>query len=106
MSFFTMNQDAQIFNDNQESLNDEYLASKLPEIPTEAETRTATTAQPSDANIPPHTTTVTPEKEKKESLKWANPRFTMSTFQLYETKTVSSRSLCIQKKHIRPNSLT
>ncbi|KAI8058923.1 SacI homology domain-containing protein [Gilbertella persicaria] len=64
-----MNQDAQIFNDNQQYLHDQYLSSHIPEIPTKKE------------DIPINT------PEKKESLNWAHPRFCMSQFQLYETKT-------------------
>lgn len=100
-----MNQDAQIFNDNQECLNDQYLAAKLPEIPTEADSHNTNTTAACQADIPAGAaggaTTANGEDKKdankKESLNWANSRFTMSTYQLYETKTVRShRLLCIK----------
>lgn len=71
-----MNQDAQIFNDNQECLNEQYLASKVPTKKEEAESHSV------------HNTEVKEQPPKKESLNYAHPRFTMSIFQLYETKTV------------------
>lgn len=66
-----MNQDAQIFND----LSEEYLTTS--EVPSVKKEDTETTTEP-----------VEEQKPKKEQLNWANPRFSMSSFQLYETKTV------------------
>ncbi|KAI9362705.1 SacI homology domain-containing protein [Pilaira anomala] len=70
-----MNQDAQIFNENQESLNEQYLASKISTKETPVESYATPTPE------------IKEEKAKKESLNYAHPRFTMSIFQLYETKT-------------------
>lgn len=76
-----MNQDSQIFTDNQASLNDHYTHSKMSEAP--------------DNVLPPPpqppATPTAPTVEQKTSLNYAHPRFTMSTFQLYETKTVRNR---------------
>jgi hypothetical protein len=83
MSFFTMNQDAQIFNDNQETLNDQYLAAQVPELPKKEE-------------VIPTIPEDTPRDQKKDAISWAHPRFTMSQFQLYETKTV-----CILLRYTR-----
>lgn len=73
-----MNQDSQIFTDNQASLNDHYTHSKMSEAPD-----TTLPLPP-----PPAAATAVPTVEEKTSLNYAHPRFTMSTFQLYETKTV------------------
>lgn len=107
-----MNQDAQIFHDNQEVLNDQYLNTQIPETTTSAvsvtskkeETEIKTTNKSSTNNI---TATLLPSEavpppqtnsKKKETLQWAHPRFTLSQFQLYETKTVTSLDSCIKKK--------
>jgi hypothetical protein len=89
MSFFTINQDAQIFNDNQECLNNQYLAAQA-ELPTKKE---ETENNNHSTNAPTSEPPLTEEKSKKESLNWANPRFTMSSFQLYETKTVKFKTI-------------
>ncbi|KAI8359085.1 SacI homology domain-containing protein [Choanephora cucurbitarum] len=94
MSFFTMNQDAQIFDDNQQCLEDQYLNSHIPQS---SSTTTSTFATHAQAT---HTASNTTKREeaietktndssdkKKEALNWAHPRFHMSQFQLYETKT-------------------
>jgi hypothetical protein len=65
-----MNQDSQIFTDNHASLNDQYITTEMSEIPENVIAPTP------------------PPVEEKKSLNYAHPRFTMSTFQLYETKTV------------------
>ncbi|KAL9559694.1 hypothetical protein MBANPS3_000317 [Mucor bainieri] len=88
-----MNQDAQIFNDNQECLNDQYLNAQLPERHTKKDEgeQNATHASSSlnDSNAATKTQAAAAEAspEKKDALNWAHPRFTMSQFQLYETKT-------------------
>ncbi|CEP13787.1 hypothetical protein [Parasitella parasitica] len=91
MSYFTMNQEAQIFTDNQEYLNDQYLNSQLEHHKKKDENEQIT------ANTKIHRNTVgdthitaaktPPAADKKEILNWAHPRFIMSQFQLYETKT-------------------
>jgi hypothetical protein len=87
MSFFTMNQDAQIFNDNQESLNDQYLATQVTELPKKEDVEQINTNQ---ATVIPTTTEDMPRE--KDAPRWAHPRFTMSQFQLYETKTVYQKT--------------
>lgn len=94
MSYFTMNQDAQIFNDNQECLNEQYLNAQLPEHRTKKDENeqnaTHASSNMNDSNTAAKTQATAAEAspEKKEALNWAHPRFTMSQFQLYETKTV------------------
>lgn len=94
MSYFTMNQDAQIFNDNQECLNDQYLNAQLAEHHTRKDENEQNAAHASgnlnDSNTAgkAQATAAEASPEKKEALNWAHPRFTMSQFQLYETKTV------------------
>lgn len=89
-----MNQDAQIFDDNSQ-LSEDYL--NIPDVPA------TTTVKKEDATEVPHEqpppalqSNNNAEKSeegqpqsstKAKQLNWANPRFSMSSFQLYETKT-------------------
>ncbi|KAL9540580.1 hypothetical protein PS6_010699 [Mucor atramentarius] len=86
-----MNQDAQIFNDNQECLNDQYLNAQLPEHHTKKDENeqnaTHASSNLNDSNTATKGQATEPLPEKKEALNWAHPHFTMSQFQLYETKT-------------------
>ena len=86
-----MNQDAQIFNDNQECLNDLYLERNMSEnLKKDEQENDIPTTQPNQ--LPPQPTDEEEkktEKTKKEVLNWADTRFSMSSFQLYETKTAS-----------------
>lgn len=96
MSYFTMNQDAQIFNDNQECLNDQYLNSQLPEHHTKKDENEHNSNNLNtsfhiinDSHTATKAAAAAAAAGKKESLNWAHPCFTMSQFQLYETKTVN-----------------
>lgn len=96
-----MNQDAQIFDDNNQ-LSEEYL--HIPDdVPATTKKEDATEVLPHEQ--PPQSNTTSAEaseegqkpqqqtkaKQQQQQLNWANPRFSMSSFQLYETKTVKKK---------------
>ncbi|RCH83692.1 phosphatidylinositol-3,5-bisphosphate 5-phosphatase, partial [Rhizopus stolonifer] len=69
MSFFPMSQDAQILTDHPNCLTDDYPNYKTEDI-----------LEPTPQEISEGST-------KKPTKKWAHPKFVLSSFQLYETKT-------------------
>lgn len=86
MSFFPMSQDVQILSDDPNCLTedystDSYLSYKKEDV-----------LEPSSQNLPQG------EPVKKPTLKWAHPRFVLSSFQLYETKTVGEPFFSLKKK--------
>lgn len=86
-----MSQDAQILTDNPDCLQDNYVDFNQQQI---LESATPDLSQEASA--------------KKPTLKWAHPRFILSSFQLYETKTVSSTLFCYHltnKQHILTHTL-
>jgi hypothetical protein len=74
-----MNPDAMIFSDNQECL--QYI-NTVPESPQKKKPSRAPTI---DSEVQQEEEQ---QKTKKESLNYAHPRFVITEFQLYETKTV------------------
>lgn len=74
--------DSQIFSDTQQTLEQQYLSSTVPET----DRRPASGIVPDEE--PPPTTEAKPKKDESP---FASPRSVLSTFELYETKTVSSR---------------
>lgn len=86
MSFFPMSQDVQILSDDPNCLTedystDSYLSYKKEDV-----------LEPSSQDLPQG------EPVKKPTLKWAHPRFVLSSFQLYETKTVGEPFFSLKKK--------
>ncbi|KAG1321230.1 hypothetical protein G6F62_010930 [Rhizopus arrhizus] len=75
MSFFPMSQDAQILSNDPNCLTENYLADSYLSYKKED------VLESSSQDLPQG------EPVKKSTLKWAHPRFVLSSFQLYETKT-------------------
>ncbi|KAL4209592.1 SacI homology domain-containing protein, partial [Rhizopus microsporus] len=93
-----MSQDAQILTDNPDCLQDNYVDFNQQQI---LESATPDLSQEASA--------------KKPTLKWAHPRFILSSFQLYETKTryyvvgtnqAKQRYRVLQIDRTNPNELT
>lgn len=82
-----MNADTQIFNETHQTLHEQYLASAVPETkrPTVMMTTTTTTNNNHD-NAGNDSSSHNKEETGKET--FMNYRFVMSSFELYETKTV------------------
>lgn len=76
-----MNPDVEIFNATQQAMHAEQLANAAPEMSKEPSTTSTKTERSNSKN----TLKEAPEKEPA----FASYRFAMSTFTLYETKTVS-----------------
>jgi hypothetical protein len=86
MSFFPMSQDAQILSNDPNSLTENYLADNYLSYKKED------VLESSSQDLPQG------EPVKKSTLKWAHPRFVLSSFQLYETKTVSEPFFSLKKR--------
>ncbi|KAI9257294.1 SacI homology domain-containing protein [Phascolomyces articulosus] len=85
-----MNPDAQFFNETQHSLNEEYIATNIPE-PTKKQQQQTNPSLASDNNNTNNDTNSTTGKNDDDNVKdvpgFTNYRFVMSSFELYETKT-------------------
>lgn len=78
-----MNHDAEFFNENQQAMKEQYSASAIPE---EKRKPTPTSSTPTQQDNE-HSTF----PDKHEHASFSNGRFVMSSFELYETKTVRIR---------------
>ncbi|KAI7860657.1 SacI homology domain-containing protein [Circinella umbellata] len=84
-----MNPDAQFFNETQHSLNEEYLETTIPESPTTRKQPQQSNTSVASDNLNKTTTSTNPDDSnvKEDVTGFANYRFVMSSFELYETKT-------------------
>ena len=87
-----MNPDAQLFNETQHSLNEEYLETAIPEPPIARKQpqQSNTFVAPDNHNKTASSTDHGDTNVKEDVTGFANYRFVMSSFELYETKTVST----------------
>ncbi|KAI9032884.1 SacI homology domain-containing protein [Phycomyces nitens] len=78
-----MNQEAQIFNDAQESLHESYMTSTIPTAPP----KRPPTIQTIDDDHTSQQNQEMKENTLDSTMNFSNYRFVMSSFELYETKT-------------------